>query len=236
MRPLILIVGFLLLNLHLTELKGDVATPGTKSVEYRILLKNGDQFPDYLFYVLSTTQLHFEEGWRSLLPGEAVSVFHSNYVHFKGIFAVSKDNQDKNRFSNIYRQVEGQSDRILQESLMQSGVFVGHWDWYRNYNSGTTVSDPIESITDEFEIITIDNRGITLRLNKVIYEYVDGLKEELTAQDNQRPPRQRPVVYWYTKSDRIEKKDTWFWAVPLSAAAGLVLIWLYRKRNRRKAG
>lgn len=177
---------FLLILVSTTSVAfADVIEPGMKEIKYYYEVSNIDNYPDYVFLAHGN-------------PSPIVEIVNSSEFSFYkfstvSIYAIKKSDFNENELKNMdEEELENffkNDPRVIRSDIELQGS-------YKN----VIIADPLDKALVVLEVKSIKENKLEIKKSKVVYEYVDGTKEEEKFIDQNTTPEPSKNSVW---SDQV---------------------------------
>ncbi|MEN6330137.1 MAG: hypothetical protein ABFC91_07590 [Methanobacteriaceae archaeon] len=185
----------------------DVLEPGQKTVPIYYVLTNINEYPGYVFLLHGNPSPDFQilnSSPFTFYKFSVVSIYAVNRSQFnQAELMVTNSNQLDTYFQN--------DSRVLNANLQLESIY-------------RTVSDtnPLDNVTILLEIVSLNDKGLKINKDRIIFGYNDGKTEEKSYVDQnttpEAPPSEPGDLYWY------------YLLLPILAAITTLIILIYRHR------
>ena len=187
----------------LTTVYGDVLEPGKKTVPIYYVLENINDYPDYVFLLHGNPSPDFQILNSSPFTFYKFSVA-SIYVNQSQFQPAELMAMNSNQLDNYFQN----DSRVLNANLQLESI-------YRTVSD----TDPLENATIMLKVVSLDDNGLEIKKDRIIFGYNDGQSEEKSyVEQNTTPeaPTEPLNLYWY-------------YLRPILAAVIILIILLYRR-------
>ena len=188
----------------LSPVYGDVLEPGKKNVPIYYELENIDDYPGYVFLLHGNPSPDFQilnSSPFTFYKFSVASIYAVNQSQFNREVLKSMDsNQLDAYFQN--------DSRVLNSNLKLEAIY-------------DTVSDtnPLENATIKLKVVALDEDGLEIVKDRVVFGYHDGQTEEESFLDQNTTPA----------APTNQEDQYWYYLVPILAAVAILLVLLYRR-------
>jgi hypothetical protein len=202
---LLVMVVVLVFVFSLTPVYGDVLEPGQKTVPIYYVLENINDYPGYVFLLHGNPTPDFQ-----ILNASPFTFYKFSVA---SIYAVEESQFNQAEFSAMNtNQLDSyfQNDSLVLNANLQ----------LESLYSTVSETNPLENATIMLKVVALDESGLKIEKNRIIFGYQDGqtVEESYVDQDTtpQAPPAESGNLYWY-------------YLLPILAGLTILIILLYRR-------